>query len=139
MRASFSLLLLLFALAGCRDSARIAHVSGRVMLNGKPLANAAVMFQPIGSDNNTNPGPGSAGTTDADGRYTLHMVGKNTRGAVVDKHQVRIAMMEKGDSSDDSPKPPNPLQARFYRNSPLECDVPEGGTDTADFNLLLEP
>ena len=42
-------------------------VSGRVTKNGQPLANVRVTFQPEGE----NPGPGSAGTTDADGRYTL--------------------------------------------------------------------
>jgi hypothetical protein len=114
-------------------------VSGRVTLNGYPLPNAAVMFQPIAGRDDIHPGPGSVGTTDANGRYTLLVVGKNWRGAVVGKHRVRISMMEKGDTSDDSPKPPGMLQEKYYRKSQLHYDVPDEGTSSADFALTLGP
>jgi hypothetical protein len=140
MRASFSLSLVALVLAGCRgDSPQTASVSGRVTLNGRPLPNAAVMFQPIAGRDEINPGPGSVGTTDANGRYSLRVVGKNWKGAVVGKHRVRISLMEKEVSSDDSPKPPGFLQEKYYRKSQLQYDVPDEGTSDANFDLTSGP
>src|SRR5688572_22396068 len=92
--------------AGCSSEPyKTAPVSGRVTLNGQPLASAAVLFQPVATEGNNNPGPGSYGVTDADGRYTLVLVGKETKGAVVAKHKVRIAAHDEtpSDPYDDRP------------------------------------
>src|SRR5262245_13252044 len=81
--------------AGCSNQPyKTAPVSGRITLNGQPVAGAAVMFQPVAPDNNPNPGPGSTGVTDEQGHYTLKLVGKETSGAVVGKHKVRITNFE---------------------------------------------
>ena len=62
----------LLTAAGCsKRSAKIVPVSGVVKLNGKPYPNAVVSFQPIGDDDNPNPGRGSSGITDEKGRFTL--------------------------------------------------------------------
>src|SRR5262249_24396048 len=92
--------------AGCgKGENETASVSGRVTLNGQPVAKVAVMFQPIAPEGNLNPGPGSYGVTDSDGRYTLKLIGKETSGAVVGKHKVRIEVYtDPGDSSDDRPR-----------------------------------
>src|SRR5207245_3866773 len=99
---------LIFAvLAVCASACKsepysVAPVSGRVTLNGKALANCEVMFQPVHTSGNYNPGPGSYGITDADGRFTLKLIGKESAGAVVGKHKVRFTMhVEAGDPSDD--------------------------------------
>jgi hypothetical protein len=120
--------------AGCGDGQRIAPVSGRVTLNGQPLAGAAVLFSPIAAEGEISPGAGSGGFTDQDGRYTLSLTvpGKQTAGAVVGKHKVRI-----------TPAPaegrgrPRPLIPERYsgRETILEYEVPPGGTDRADFAL----
>ena len=47
-------------------------VSGRVTLDDQPLANAVVLFEPI--TGNTNPGMGSVGRTDSDGRFVLRQI-----------------------------------------------------------------
>jgi hypothetical protein len=122
--------------AGCRSGPfDTAPVSGRVTLNGKPLAGAAVMFQPVAKGNH-NPGPGSTGLTDEDGRYTLTVVGTGSKGAVVGMHKVRITMFQKDDSADDQPKPVEQLPARYrQKDTVLECDVPADGTTSADFVL----
>ena len=90
----FSLLVVLAALStvGCQGrSYDVAEVSGRVTLDGKPLADAQVMFQPVAtSDKNTSPGPGSWGKTDSDGRYRLEIVEPAEPGAVVGTHRVTI-------------------------------------------------
>src|SRR6478672_13610229 len=65
-RPTVVLILLLVALAGCGQSGpQIAPVHGHVKLDGQPLANADVQFQPEGSQRP------SSGRTDAEGRYDL--------------------------------------------------------------------
>jgi hypothetical protein len=120
-------------LAGC-GSGKIAPVSGRVTLNGKPLANASVTFAPIGQGKQ-EPGPSSAGKTDADGRYKLALIGQSGDGAIVGRHKVRIALMEELDTSDDRPEKLKQLPLKYNGQTTLEFDVPPGGTDAADFNL----
>ena len=132
----------LVALAGCsKGPYETAPVSGRVTLDGQPVANAAVMFQPVAPEGNINPGPGSYGITDAEGRYSLKLIGKETRGAVVGKHKVRVEnYTDPGDSSDDRPRKPvkhaNPIPGKYNRGEAiLEFVVPADGTDQADFPL----
>jgi hypothetical protein len=129
------LLPLLLLLTGCGGPYRIAPISGRVTLNGQPLANAAVSFQPVASEGKMNPGPGSGAFTDSDGRYTLVVVGHETRGAVVGKHKVRITLVADTDSADDRPKRVKQLPAKYNKKTTLEYDVPPGGSTAADFPL----
>ena len=140
-------LLLLAAVAvtavGCsREPYDTAPVSGRVTLNGQPVASVAVLFQPVAPEGNINPGPGSYGITDADGRYTLILVGKETKCAAVGKHKVRIANHDDTpqDPSDDRPRRPAKVAVKIpskYNQATaiLEFDVPRDGTDAANFDL----
>jgi hypothetical protein len=135
-RRSAGLLLLVSLLAaGCGGPYRTAPVSGRVTLNGKPLAGAAVTFQPVAEQGNLNPGPGSGGFTDDDGRYTLRLTGKDTPGAVVGKHKVRITLVPETNPTDAPRWPTRQLPRQFNRDTRLEVEVPPGGTSTADFDL----
>jgi hypothetical protein len=121
--------------AGCGgQSYKTAPVSGKVTLNGKPLADAAVMFQPIASGS-ISAGPGSEGRTDAEGRYTLSIIGTKKQGAVLGKHKVRITMFEKDDPADDKPKRTKRLPPQYNRKTILEFEVTAGGSDSADFSL----
>ena len=56
------------ALSGCGGGAsyELVPVSGRVTLDGQPLANARVSFQP--ARDQSDPGPGASGVTDAEGK-----------------------------------------------------------------------
>jgi hypothetical protein len=129
--------------AGCSSEPyEVASVSGRVTLDGKPVEKAAVMFQPVAPKGNNNPGPGSYGISDADGRYTLKLIGKDRRGAVVGKHKVRIEnYTEPEDTTDDRPerkraKPAVLIPSKYNRiEAILEFEVPARGTDKADFDL----
>jgi hypothetical protein len=135
MRSLYVLAILLPLLAGCGGGPyNVAPVSGRVTVNGQALANAAITFQPYG-EGKTNPGPGSGGFTDSDGRYTLKLVGTDTRGAVVGKHLVKISLTHPDDSADDRPKRIKQPPAKFNTKKKLEYDVPACGTDAADFQL----
>jgi hypothetical protein len=125
---------------GCGGT-KHAPVSGKVTLNGQPLANVFVSFQPIAKEGSTEAGPGSSGTTDAQGRFTLKMAtGEN--GAVVGKHRVIISQVvnktdDTGDARPTRGGPPQmeKLPARYNSESQETFDVPSGGTDKADFAL----
>jgi hypothetical protein len=79
-------LVLLAVLAGCGPSGpEVAPVSGRVTLDGQPLASADVSFQPDGAQR------ASSGRTNADGRYQL-MYKRGQPGALVGEHTVRITV-----------------------------------------------
>jgi hypothetical protein len=75
-------------LAGCGsgDDPQLGEVSGRVTLDGEPLAGAFIQFQP-------DQGRSSYAETDADGKYELsYMPGKP--GAIVGTHTVRVTTSE---------------------------------------------
>ena len=99
--------------------------------------------QPIATDGNNNPGTGSFGVTDKDGRYTLKQQTKDQKaGAVVGKHKVMFEnYTEPDDPSDDRPKRrPKPaivIPADFYFHPKFEFEVTSSGTDKADFDLKI--
>src|SRR5262245_59243356 len=131
-----SLLLAALLTAGC-GGPTVVSVSGQVTMDGKPLPGAHVTFQPVGGLNQP-PGSGSYAKTDADGRYTLRLIQPDRAGAVVGKHKVSISKRggEASQQSDAGIKiPPDPVPAKYNRESTLEYEVPPGGTDKADFEL----
>ena len=135
-----------FAAAGCGGS-NIVPVSGTVKLNGQPYKNAIVSFQPLGSKDNDNPGRGSSGRTDDQGRFTLIYDGQSP-GALVGKHRVRI-FTDLGAAAGDAPLDDKTESNRNVRvkftveqippewneYSTKEFEVPSGGTDAANFEI----
>jgi hypothetical protein len=112
--AACSVLLLLAFVGGCGTKG-FAPVSGTVTLDGKPLPNASVNFQPLDSKQS---GQGSVGKTDADGRYSLRVVVDNKAGAVVGKHRVSISSV-----AEDDPEPAHVRGAsRWDRQGGLRAD-----------------
>ncbi len=80
--------LFLFAVLalGCgHDGPELGSVSGRFTYQGKPVANASVMFQPV------DKGPPSVAATDEDGRYTL-LFNNDREGAVLGEHKVYVTL-----------------------------------------------
>src|SRR5437763_662474 len=102
--------------AGCGGQ-KFAPVSGRVTLNGKPLANAQVAFNPIPPTGSIESGPSAVGTTNQNGEFTLR-VSLKQRGAVIGKHRVAISTMSSqvaGDSDapvalNSAPRDINPVR-----------------------------
>ena len=133
MRPRFALLALLAA--GCGGD-KVAPVSGRVTLDGKPLADAHVGFQPMAEGGKMDAGGGSYAITDADGKYTLRLVESDRAGAVVGKHRVEINIRGQDDDTDRRGKGiPRPVvPPRYNRDSELTRDVPSGGA-VFDFDL----
>lgn len=136
------------AAVGCGGQ-KIVPVSGVVKLDGKPYKNAVVSFQPIGSKEDPNPGRGSAGVTDENGRFTLNYDGEKP-GALVGKHRVRIFTQVGAEPPpDDRTESARPARAitQFVERIPpewnelsdKEFEVPRGGTDAADFDIFTKP
>jgi len=112
-----------------------ARVSGVVTLNGTPLANASIAFQPTGSG---NPGPPSSAKTDEQGKFTLHFA-DGKEGAVVGKHKVLISTRRMAPSeanSDVEVEVEKEQVPSSYREAPPEFEVPKGGTENAKFELV---
>jgi hypothetical protein len=146
---------LLVLASGCSGSGdpKYVAVSGKVHLNGKPLAGATVQFNPVSSDKNKSPGKTSAGSTDSEGKFTLfYDVNKN--GAVVGEHKVMIYMMP-----DEAPAPFDPelgspdgyvppksksskpaiiIPPEYNEKTTLTFTVPPGGTSEAFFDLKMK-
>src|SRR5262249_26966915 len=143
--------LLALGFVGCDGGPRYVKVSGVVKLNGVPYKGAIVNFQPLGTQNNPNPGRGSYGHTDENGRFTL-VVDDKMRGAVVGKHRVRIVTERKDRSTGFDPAlgtldgDPNakrrieidPIPQEWNANSTKAFDVPAGGTDQANFDIITK-
>jgi hypothetical protein len=143
MRCRLVLLVALFLVLGCSGAGyKVAPVSGRVTLDGKPLARAHVHFAPVGTKDRIAPGPTSQGQTDAEGRYTLTLDTTHRKpGAVVGMHKVYIITVDTqvtpGDRPDAGapPKRREILPERYNQDTTLSCDVPAKGTDSANFDL----
>jgi hypothetical protein len=121
-------------LAGCGEKRDAATVSGTVKVAGKPLEGIRVSFEPIGR----GLGQGSAGVTDASGKYTLKFVDNDRPGALVGKHRVTFFDMKStppGESPDAGNLPPvkSRLPAKYLTET-LEYEVKEGDNQ-ADFDL----
>jgi hypothetical protein len=138
MRRSALGILLFAAATGCGGGGPTiytAPVSGVVTLNGTPLANASISFQPIASG---NPGPPSSDMTDEEGNFTLHFA-DGKEGAVVGKHKVLIStrkMAPSAPNSDSEVEVEKELVPIMYLETPPVFDVPKDGTDAAKFDLV---
>lgn len=134
VRSSLIFLSLLF-LVGCNPSASskpLAAVSGRITLDGQPLPNARVGFEPQGFGDRMNAGPGSYGKTDVAGHYTLITV-SGKPGAVPGMHRVAITTY-KEDSSGEVVREEQ-VPERYFAKDRITFEVPIQGTGEASFNL----
>jgi len=138
-------------LVGCGSGGpQYVKVSGMVTFNGKAYKNAIVTFQPVATADAPNPGRGSYGHTDENGKFSL-VVDANQSGAVVGKHKVRISTTRANWTSDWDPalgtpdgidpklRPKieiDPIPAEWNTDSKKEFDVPRGGTDQANFDII---
>jgi hypothetical protein len=124
-----ALVLLLLPLGCGHKGPDLVPVSGRVMLDNKPLAKATVHFMPASG----TASPDSYGVTDTEGRFTLKVSnkGNDREGAVVGKHRVQISVVEHNVGSKTANG--EQLPYRYNHNSKLEFTVPAGGTTEANF------
>ncbi len=129
---------------GCSKAPyKVVPVSGKVTLDGNPVPNLAVFFQPVVSDSSTDPRPASVGRTNDQGEYELTVPDPSgsKKGALVGKHRVAFTRSQPstGPSSDMgvrmTPNPVlDPVLLRFQK-SPWEVEVPSAGTKLMNFEL----
>src|SRR5262245_15070470 len=119
----------LILFCGCGSEGNVAPVSGVITLNGKPMADIAVTFQPVADGKNVT-GSSAFGVTGSNGRYTLKLYGTETRGATVGKNQVKITgytpVTDLSEEALAKAKPKVNIPTRYW--SGLEFDVPPKGT-----------
>jgi len=126
---------------GCGPDYKAYPVSGTIKLDGKPLANAMILTQPVGSEEDVTPGPGSFGETDSEGRFTLVMQHEDIDGAVSGKALVKIQEIGEKKAANDDSVDSSILRSKVpldYVEMKVEIDIPEGGTDSLDFDLKGE-
>ena len=83
-------MLITIPMAGCGGGVPTAKVEGVVTLDGKPLSEIRVLFQP---DNKIaeSAGMGSFALTDSSGKFVLKLSDSQNEGAVVGNHTVTLA------------------------------------------------
>lgn len=132
----FSVLVVLAAaLSGCGggDKLDLAPVSGKVTVDGAPLAGVNVQFQPQAA-NSDGLAPTSFGVTDAEGHYSLEVTTTGESGALVGSHQVTFSLPEVAADS-DAGEGEGGQQTNGNINDARAFDVPGGGSDSANFDL----
>jgi hypothetical protein len=131
---------------GCdaaQDGPPLVPAEGAISLNGKPLPNAEIMFEPRGE----TPGQALFGRTNAEGKFAVASPDGKRKGAPVGNYHVVINKLVKPDGSDFVPDPnQGPMDTGGFKEllpanysdtaqSQLTADVPEGGTKNLEFKL----
>lgn len=113
---------------GCGSGGpELGTVEGTVTLDGSPLPDADVVFEP-------EKGRTSFGRTDSSGHYTLQYTPERP-GAVLGSHTVRVTTArttEKADGTDE--KSPEKVPAKYNTNSSLKREV-KAGENVIDLGL----
>jgi hypothetical protein len=117
--------------AGC-GGPRLATVTGKVTLDGTPLAGATVSFYPIGQPADPADAVASTGTTDDNGEYSLETT-KDQRGAVVGTHRVSISLVNAQVGDNDERRP------RRRGRQPLGDKVPARYNDKTELTFEVKP
>lgn len=124
----------------------LVPAEGVVTLDGKPLANADVMFIP----QEGTPGQALFGRTDAEGRFRVGTPDGKRQGAAVGRYKVTIQKLVKPDGSDFIPDPnAGPMDTGGFREllppryaneaeTQLTADVPPEGSRELRFALQLK-
>jgi len=121
----------LVCLAGCGgpEHPDVGRVSGVVTLDGQPLAEATVMFQPT-------QGRASIATTDSAGKYSLTYL-DGVPGALLGSHKVIIRTEVPGEDG-QPPIVKEKLPKRYHAQTELTAEV-KPGSNTINFDLTSQP
>lgn len=128
--------------AGCgggSDRPETANVSGRLMMNGKPLPGYIVTFHPASGRPSVSNAP-----TNAEGQYELWYTFRD-KGAKVDKHKVTLAYSPADDKAAMEAQSGNVTgdarkiaeQFGTVEVTPLQFDVTNDTTE-ADFDIPIQ-
>ena len=130
MLRGYVLFVLVCGMSGCGGSGiALAPVRGRVTLDGRPVANAWVKFQP-------SKGRGSEARTNHDGVFELEYTAER-RGALLGAHKVEVGTREGNDALGNPINRPELIPARYNTESTLLASV-VSGENVVDLELTLE-
>jgi hypothetical protein len=116
-----------FAVSGCGQSGpKLADVQGKVTLDGNPLPDVMLEFQPTGGK-----GSPSIGYTDKNGEFRLRF-SRDRWGAVPGQHLVKID--HDYDPGSDQKPPAFKIPPKFNASSDLRRDLKPGANE---FNFEL--
>jgi hypothetical protein len=117
----------LVLLVGCNtpEHPDVGRVSGVITLNGQPLAEATVMFQPT-------QGRASIATTDSAGKYSLTYL-DGVPGALLGTHKVIIRTEIPGEDG-QPPIAKEKLPKKYHELTELTAEVKKG-SNTFNFEL----
>jgi len=76
--------------SGCNGGFTVAPVSGKVTCKNVPIKDAAIIFSPLGSEGEKQPGKAAGGSVDDQGNFFVGTYTSND-GAIVGKHRVSIS------------------------------------------------
>lgn len=136
-KATLLFLNLLVGCVGCGPSGpKLVDVTGSVTLDGKPVPNAIVTFNPDFAG-----GSNSLGKTDANGKYQLEF-SQDRKGALVGKHLVEI--VTKKVAASDMPDTGEPvanqyvaIPAKYRKRGALTVEVTDS-SNIIDFPLVSQ-
>ena len=119
------------SMSGGANLPPLASVSGTITLDGKPLANATVFFDPVTDMKNAEQRQmgSSIGRSDDQGVYNLAYPGGHS-GAVIGMHIVRVNKTDKNGLEI--------LAKKYHRQSQMKHEVKDG-SNTIDLPLRSEP
>jgi hypothetical protein len=123
-------IVMLIGLAGCGgpEHPEVGRVSGVVTLDGQPLAEATVMFQPT-------EGRASIATTNSAGKYSLTYL-DGVPGALLGAHKVIIRTEIPGEDG-QPPIAKEKLPKRYHDQTELTAEV-KRGANTFNFPLMSQ-
>lgn len=129
-----ALILIPLLLSGCGggpgDTPETGEVRGVVKLDGEPLPDAKVVFQP-------ESGRPSQDTTNADGEYVLRY-SKDINGAKIGKHTVRITTGRNVSNEDGTTEEiPEKVPEKYNKKTTLEVEV-KAENEPINFDLETE-
>jgi hypothetical protein len=119
-------------ITGCTKRDLVVPVSGKVMLQGKPITDCSLSFQPT----TKNPIVAAAGLTDAEGNFSLETIESPRRkGVVVGEYQVKFFWRDPA-FDETKPKPaPYQIPAK-YQQEGIIFTVPNDGKTDVVFDLI---
>ena len=126
--------------AGCggADQMPTAAVSGSVTHDGKPVPGGTILFLPIASESQKDPGKGASGVV-KDGAYTLSTYSEGD-GAIIGKHRVVYSAPQVEQASAASPEGGHNAQPEKSPYEGMTADPAEvevtASTDKIDIKLI---
>lgn len=114
---------------GKTEGPDVAYVEGTVTMDGNPVSNAVLTFQP----DHARP---SYGRTNEEGWYELYYTDEK-EGATLGTHQVRISTAEEGDEDTGRAGQKETIPAKYNVQTELTAEVAPGD-NVIDFPLKSE-